>query len=156
MRVKFHLVEKRKHPRNEAERVLRQQDRHQRGVRRAEKLRGLEAAGGTKTYVAQRKANLQRKREKRQFDQSMGNKEDGFKKFRQGNLKEFLGMDNRKQSKVQRTQAVKNYNVKTGRRLSKTQTNQQGNVYKRNVARYQSGGAKAREEAGFKITGQVI
>ena len=41
------LSEKRKHPRNEAEQVLRQQDRHQRGVRRAEQLRGLEAAGGT-------------------------------------------------------------------------------------------------------------
>ena len=121
------LHEKRRHPRNEAERVLRQQDRHQRGVRRAEQLRGLEAAGGTnapkghtrkagnalqrlnqkqdskagkentrvrhvknhimmgirdkdgqltpkasKTYTAHRKANLQRKREKRQFNQSMG------------------------------------------------------------------------------------
>ena len=123
----WNLDEKRRHPRNEAERVLRQQDRHQRGVRRAEQLRGLEAAGGTnapkghtrkagnalqrlnqkqdskagkentrvrhvknhimmgirdkdgqltpkaaKTYVAHRKANLQRKREKRQFNQSMG------------------------------------------------------------------------------------
>ena len=121
------LDEKRRHPRNEAERVLRQQDRYQRGTARAEQLRGLEAAGGTnapkghtrkagnalqrlnqkqgskagkentrvrhvknhimmgirdedgqltpkasKTYVAHRKANLQRTREKRQFNQSMG------------------------------------------------------------------------------------
>ena len=131
------LDEKRRHPRNEAERVLRQQDRHQRGTRRAEQLRGLEAAGGTnapkghtrkagnalqrlnqkqdskagkentrvrhvknhimmgirdkdgqltpkasKTYTAHRKANLQRKREKRQFNQSMGTEESGFKKIR--------------------------------------------------------------------------
>ena len=129
------LNEKRRHPRNEAEQVLRQQDRHQRGVRRAEQLRGLEVAGGTnapkghtrkagnalqrlnqkqdskagkentrvrhvknhimmgirdkdgqltpkaaKTYVAHRKANLQRKREKRQFNQSMGTEESNFKK----------------------------------------------------------------------------
>ena len=34
------LLEKRKHPRNEAERVLRQQDRIARGVRKAEGIKG--------------------------------------------------------------------------------------------------------------------
>ena len=137
------LYEKRRHPRNEAERVLRQQNRHQRGVRRAEQLRGLEVAGGTnapkghtrkagnalqrlnqkqdskagkentrvrhvknhimmgirdedgqltpkasKTYVSNTKSRLQRKREKRQFNQAMGKKEDGFKKLRQGKLED--------------------------------------------------------------------
>ena len=123
------LLEKRKTPRNEAERVLRQQDRIKRGVKHVKKLQALNYYGGTnaptghargsinalqrlnqkqdskagkentrvrhvknhimmgirdkdgqltppalKTYVAHRKANLQRTREKRQFDQSMETK----------------------------------------------------------------------------------
>lgn len=136
------LCEKRKHPRNEAERVLRQQDRIARGVKHVKKVQGLDYYGGrnapkghargsinalqrlnqkqdskagkentrvrhvknhimmgirdkdgqltpkaSKTYTAHRKANLQRKREKRQFNQSMGTEEGGFKKIRKGKLK---------------------------------------------------------------------
>ena len=74
------LDEKRRHPRNEAERVLRQQDRHiMMGIRDKD---GQLTPKASKTYTAHRKANLQRKREKRQFNQSMGTEESGFKKIR--------------------------------------------------------------------------
>ena len=123
------LLEKRKHPRNEAEKKFRDEDRATRSEKFKQQESGLNYYGGrnapkghargsinalqrlnqkqdskagkekarvrhikthismgirdkdgqltpksSKTYVAHRKANLQRKREKRQFNQSMGNK----------------------------------------------------------------------------------
>ena len=129
------LLEKRRHPRNEAEKELRDEDRDTRSKKFKQKESGLNYYGGrnapkghargsinvlqrlnqkqdskagkentrvrhvtnhimmgirdkdgqltpkaAKTYVAHRKANLQRKREKRQFNQSMGTEESNFKK----------------------------------------------------------------------------
>lgn len=123
------LLEKRKTPRNEAEKVLRDEDREERAEKHGTQVAALNYYGGrkapkghargsinalqrlnqkqdskagrentrvrhvknhismgirdedgqltpqaAKTYVAHRKANLQRKREKRQFDQSMETK----------------------------------------------------------------------------------
>mgnify|MGYP003628871084 CR=1 FL=1 len=92
------LNEKRKHARNEAEQALRDADRKERGAKHGKQVQAMNYYGGrnaptghhismgirdedgqltpkaAKTYIAHRKANLQRTREKRQFNQSMGDK----------------------------------------------------------------------------------